>query len=205
MAYLFDWIYSLPSWASSIVLPEGTFYFASKTKAIEELPLLTDKLDTMYRHYKSLEDAELIKLIKLDGKDYVSLTEKAKKWGRASADSEKFPSKSGKKSEKSPEKFPTYKTTIPDKNTNDKKLALTKREIAFRSEVMIPLFNAEYSNEMRLEFCDYWTEPNKSLTKMRWEQESVFDIRRRLATWAKRDNGFKKHSNGGGDFFATHI
>ena len=32
-------------------------------------------------------------------------------------------------------------------------------------------------------FVSYWTEPNKSGTKVRWEGEKFFDIRRRLGTW----------------------
>lgn len=32
-------------------------------------------------------------------------------------------------------------------------------------------------------FIAYWTEPNKSGTKVRWEQQSTFEIKRRLTTW----------------------
>ena len=39
-------------------------------------------------------------------------------------------------------------------------------------------------------FADYWTELNGSGTKMRWQMEKVFDVRRRLATWFGRV-GFK--------------
>jgi len=41
-------------------------------------------------------------------------------------------------------------------------------------------------------FCDYWTEPNKSKTKMRFELEKTFEIGRRLATWSSRDKTFTK-------------
>lgn len=34
----------------------------------------------------------------------------------------------------------------------------------------------------------YWTEPNKSGTKVRWEQQSTFDVRRRLITWFSRSD-----------------
>lgn len=98
-AYLFDWIYSLPSWATSAMIDGYEYFYASRHKAVEELPLLTDKVDTMYRYFKSLEDLGLVILKKIDGKDYVALTEKAKIWGRQSEYSEKNPSKSGKFSE----------------------------------------------------------------------------------------------------------
>ncbi len=32
-------------------------------------------------------------------------------------------------------------------------------------------------------FIEYWTEPNKSGTKVRWEQEKTFEIGRRLKKW----------------------
>lgn len=110
-AYLFDWLYSLPSWAERITLsgPLGgaeDYYFASRTKAIEELPLLTDKPDTMYRHYKSLEEKGVIKISKIQGCDYVMITEKGKEWNRQSESRKKirenpeiFPKKPGKKSD----------------------------------------------------------------------------------------------------------
>lgn len=122
-AYLFEWLYSLPSWATPAIIEGGEYFFASKTKAIEELPLLTDKVDTMYRYYRQLEEIGLIHLKKVDGKDYVRLTEKAKVWGRVSGDPEKNPDQFGKKSGKRPEKNPTYKTTIHDKITRDKDVA----------------------------------------------------------------------------------
>jgi len=40
-------------------------------------------------------------------------------------------------------------------------------------------------NEFK-KFVIYWTEPNKSGTKVRWEQQSTFDAKRRLFTWLNR-------------------
>lgn len=45
------------------------------------------------------------------------------------------------------------------------------------------------------EFFDYWSEPNKSHSKMRFEQERTWDLSRRLQTWEKRSrNGFSKYN-----------
>ena len=41
-------------------------------------------------------------------------------------------------------------------------------------------------------FISYWTEPNKSKTKMRWELQQTFDIKRRIDTFKKRDREFSK-------------
>lgn len=45
-------------------------------------------------------------------------------------------------------------------------------------------------------FISYWTEPNKSGTKLRWQLEDTFEITRRLRNWFDRSsqNGFKFNS-----------
>lgn len=45
------------------------------------------------------------------------------------------------------------------------------------------------------DFVSYWTEPNKSGTKQRWELERTFDVTRRLATWQKNQETWNKHKN----------
>jgi len=49
----------------------------------------------------------------------------------------------------------------------------------------------EYPEELRKNFISYWTEPNKSKTKMRFQLEKTWDTKRRLETWASRDKNFK--------------
>lgn len=58
----------------------------------------------------------------------------------------------------------------------------------FKDEV----YTHDYSAEMQAEFIDYWTEPNRSKTKLRYELEKTFDIARRLKTWAKRQKQYTK-------------
>jgi hypothetical protein len=120
-AYLFDWLYSLPSWAQRVTMSgEGgaeDFYFASRNKAIEELPLLTDKPDTMYRYYKSLEEKGLIKLTKVGNCDYIFLSGKGKEWNRGESETRK---KIRHNSEKNPKK-PGFKSDILDNNILDNK------------------------------------------------------------------------------------
>jgi len=41
-----------------------------------------------------------------------------------------------------------------------------------------------------VKFCAYWTEPNHTGTKLRWQQQKTFDVRRRLATWFSNVKGF---------------
>ena len=60
-------------------------------------------------------------------------------------------------------------------------------------------FVTQYGKEMVRAFFDYWSEPNKSNSKMRFELERTWDLSRRLSTWASRDNQFNHRSNGTDD------
>ena len=76
--------------------------------------------------------------------------------------------------------------TPPIKNKDQKKEEelLQKRARNFY-DCLVP-FVGQYGREMMREFYDYWSEPNKSRTKMRYELEKTWDITRRLRTWASR-------------------
>jgi hypothetical protein len=65
-----------------------------------------------------------------------------------------------------------------------------EKEIVFKSEVFE--FLEKYNEKMLNNFISYWTEKNKSKTKMRFELEKTFEVSRRLVTWANRDNEFNK-------------
>lgn len=124
---VYDFCHRLPAWAETVVLGGETWYFGSRTKAVEEIKLVSDKSDTIYRHYKKLESLGLIFYKKLEGKDLIRLNPKfSRKWnrkslGKISDHSEKFPNLLGKISENHSEKFPTYNNTILDNNTKDKR------------------------------------------------------------------------------------
>ena len=51
-----------------------------------------------------------------------------------------------------------------------------------------------YDMEMLEDFMEYWIEPNKSGTKMRYELEKTWSLSRRLKTWNR--NGFGKKKAG---------
>jgi hypothetical protein len=89
----------------------------------------------------------------------------------------------------------TYDKHMENENENenineDKDEKIKRREIEFKSEVFE--FAEKYPEEMLNKFCNYWTEKNKSGTKMRYELEKVFEISKRLATWASRDKDIVK-------------
>lgn len=68
------------------------------------------------------------------------------------------------------------------------KVSLPDRKTAFYESLVT--YVPTYGKDMIRKFFDYWTELNKSQTKMRWELERVFEIKKRLSTWASRDNQF---------------
>lgn len=65
---------------------------------------------------------------------------------------------------------------------------LPKRKEEFYNS-LVPYFE-QYGKETVLSFFTYWTEPNRSHTKMRYELEKTWDVSLRLATWAKRETQF---------------
>jgi len=70
----------------------------------------------------------------------------------------------------------------------EKKENLEKRLIAFDSEVREFIKNNPKYKPVEQDFLDYWTEPNKSGTKMRFEAEPFFAFGKRLGTFLKNYN-----------------
>jgi hypothetical protein len=50
---------------------------------------------------------------------------------------------------------------------------------------------SKYPKDMLRRFYNYWTEMNKSGTKLKFELQQTFEIGKRLATWANKDKDFK--------------
>ena len=80
----------------------------------------------------------------------------------------------------------------------NKEKALQKRKSEFEYS-LIP-FLGKYTGEQLREFADYWTEPNKSHTKMRYELERTWDTARRLAYWDRNSkparSGYGSNNSG---------
>ena len=62
------------------------------------------------------------------------------------------------------------------------------REQKFLTEVSL----LNYDNNIKKSFTDYWTETNKSKTKMKFEMQNTFDINRRLARWKNNNKSWGK-------------
>lgn len=76
-----------------------------------------------------------------------------------------------------------------DKSRVDKSILINNsidvRKLKF-SQSLIP-FVSIYGKDGIREFCDYWTEPNKSNTKFKQETEKTWDTTLRLKRWFKND------------------
>lgn len=137
-AILFSFLYEATAWADQVEKGGQFYWYMAKNKVITELPLLTDKPDTVYRLMKQLEKLGLITVTRAGHQLVYSLQEKAKSWNKTSKNSgnisenegdkiteknpkkgqisEENPPNSGKFSEKNTEKNPTYHIT--NKSTN---------------------------------------------------------------------------------------
>lgn len=95
-AIVFAWLYELPSWAKNVLIGNKTYYFGSRNKAAEELPLVSDKPNTFQKLYKKLEAKGLIEIIKIGKAEYIAITDLGKGWYLSTGE----PKKEGCKSEK---------------------------------------------------------------------------------------------------------
>ncbi len=99
--------------------------------------------------------------------------------------------------------------TKPKSQKNREKIAeksqkntLEERKNIFKS--MLSAFVTDNNREMCNDFYRYWTESSIKSDKMRFEMEKVFDMGRRLSTWARNakkydtnlpDNGNELYQN----------
>ncbi len=85
-------------------------------------------------------------------------------------------------------------TNVVPKNSVAAKAATLEQRTKVFYDALVP-FVEVYGKEMIRAFYNYWTEPNKSKTKMRFELEKTWDVSRRLVTWANRES-IKVRNNG---------
>ena len=87
------------------------------------------------------------------------------------------------------------KEGVKDKDKDKDIVILSNRLKAFK--VLVYKFNNKYPKELLDEFFDYWSEPNRSKTKMRFERENTWDLGRRIKRWADKDlSGVMQKKNG---------
>ena len=75
-------------------------------------------------------------------------------------------------------------TDVVVKKDAAKAATLSRKDSFYQS--LVP-FVGKYPKEMIRAFFDYWSELNKSGTRMRYELEKTWELPRRLSTWANRE------------------
>lgn len=125
--HIFDLLTGASTWASPEVVDGEVYYWVSRQRIGEQLPLADLKPDTIYRNLKKLAEIELIEYIKVGKKDCMRLTKKGKSYYVGSKseldqnamsdinpsndeNSDLNPKKLGSKSEKHSDLNPTYKS-----------------------------------------------------------------------------------------------
>ena len=93
--------------------------------------------------------------------------------------------------------------TKPVEAPKEDKPKKTKEEIATATEKRKEKFYQElvpyvvtYGKDMIRKFYDYWSETNKSKTRMRCETEKTWDLNLRLQNWARRNKDFGTKQSG---------
>lgn len=82
----------------------------------------------------------------------------------------------------------------PKKTKKEIATATEKRKEKFYQE-LVP-YVATYGKDMIRKFYDYWSETNKSKTRMRCETEKTWDLNLRLQNWARRNKDFGTKQSG---------
>ena len=95
------------------------------------------------------------------------------------------------KEEKSPV-TPKEENKIKNTHPHARETTLEQRRQAF-VDSLAP-FTDRYGRAMIQAFTDYWTEPNRSLTRMRFEMQRTWSLPLRLATWARNERLFAQRT-----------
>lgn len=95
-----------------------------------------------------------------------------------------------KKEEERNNKKKETSTDVEVKKSDAAKAATLSRTKEFYNS-LIP-YVSRYGKEMVRAFFNYWSELNKSETKMRYELQKTWEVSRRLSTWANKEKTQKK-------------
>lgn len=85
-----------------------------------------------------------------------------------------------------------------NKTNNKTIINILKRETNFINDVSLI---TEFNIELKENFCQYWCEPNSNKTKMRFEMEKIFDIKKRLSRWKSNDTKWNKKTTEGKSYY----
>ena len=82
--------------------------------------------------------------------------------------------------------------SVKDKYKDKGKDINTKKE-EFAKRVEKEVFDMQIDPNMIKEFIEYWTEHNDGGRVLRYEQQSIFNVRKRMSTWVKNSKKFNSN------------
>ena len=82
--------------------------------------------------------------------------------------------------------------SVKDKDKDKAKDINTKKE-EFAKRVEKEVFDMQIDPSMIKEFIEYWTEHNDGGHVLRYEQQSIFNVRKRMSTWVKNSKKFNSN------------
>ncbi len=181
----------------------GCFWADTRLLKANLFPLKLDKIREadMLRWMAECQKAGLIVLYEVNQKKYLQIIDFRQRLDRAKA---KFPLPTGEDPLTTGKNdFPEIVNDFPPETeveVEKKKKGIIgeksappptaqvdfeKREETFYQSLKPYL--SSYGKDLLRKFFDYWREPNKSRTKMRWEQEKTWDLNLRLQRWASSE------------------
>ncbi|WP_091853598.1 hypothetical protein [Prevotella communis] len=81
------------------------------------------------------------------------------------------------------------------KKTKEDVAADTKKRMAAFYNSLIPYVQI-YGKEMVRNFYDWWSQTNKSGSRMRWEMEKTWVLEKRIRYWSRNEKSYSTKSNG---------
>ena len=170
-----------------ISLKEGQFISGRKVLA-DETGLSEQQVRTCIKYLKSTNELTTTSTKGIDGKYTVFELINWKTYQIQEEPTKGLTKDTTKSQPKVNQGLTTNKNVKNEKNVKNN---IEARELAFYEELKNYL--NEYPKEMIRKFYDYWREPNKSMSKMKWESEKTWSLPLRLSRWA--GNNFDSKSN----------
>jgi hypothetical protein len=129
-AIVFDYIVRSAAWKEKFILNNKLYYWVAKSKVLTDLPIVTDKQDTIYNIYKSLEKKGLIEYEIHNKKDLISIKVSSKEWD-FQKNSDSNPTNNDENSDSNPTNLGFKSDKLPknsDSNPTYKEVSLLKGE-----------------------------------------------------------------------------
>lgn len=154
-------------------------FISGRKKLSEETGMTEQQIRTCIKYLKSTSELTSTSTKGIDGK-YTLFT--LENWEKYQIEDKATSTSTKGSTEGQPTVNQGLTTNKNVNNEKNEKNNITARELAFK-ESLFP-FIKEHSKDTMKAFYDYWSEPNKSKSKMKWEVEKTWDLERRVTRWA---------------------